>query len=193
MEILKERIRQNGRIIGDEILRVDSFLNHQIDVKLLQEMAEAIKTRFQDKEITKIMTIEASGIAIGCFVAQVFDVPLVFARKSQSKSLPPLVYTAKVESFTHHKISDIMISEEFLGAGDKILIVDDFLANGAALTGLISLVEAAGAELVGVSIAIEKAFQPGGSTLREQGVEIYSLARIASMSETDGIVFAPDI
>lgn len=193
MDALKQRIQTDGRIVGTDILRVDSFLNHQIDVTLLSEMAEAYKERFFEKKITKILTVEASGIAIGCFVAQAFGVPLVFAKKNPSKNLPKTVYTSKVESFTHGRIYDIMVSEEFLGSNDRILIVDDFLANGAALNGLISLVESCGATLVGVGIAIEKAYQPGGKTLRDRGVDIYSLARIESMSEQGGVVFAEDI
>ncbi len=193
MDILKERIRQDGRIIGNEILRVDSFLNHQIDVDLITKMAEAFKIRYGNRKITKVLTIEASGIAIGCFVAQSFGVPLVFAKKNPTKNLPKDVYTAEVASFTHGKVYDIMVSKEFLNDSDHILIVDDFLANGAALTGLISLAESAGATVEGVGIAIEKAFQTGGSTLRENGVEIYSLARVASMSEETGVVFAEDL
>lgn len=192
MESLKQRIRTDGRIVGTEILRVDSFLNHQIDVSLMGEMADAYKERFGDKKVTKILTIEASGIAIGCFVAQKFGVPLVFAKKNPSKNLPKTVYTSQVESYTHGRVYDIMVSEEFLGSNDRILIVDDFLANGAALLGLISLVESSGATLVGVGIAIEKAYQPGGKMLRDKGIDIYSLARLESMSEQGGVVFADD-
>lgn len=193
MDILKERIRQDGRIVGTEILRVDSFLNHQIDVNLLNDMAKCFLERFGDRKITKVLTIEASGIAIGCFVAQMFQVPLLFAKKNPSKNLPANVYTSKVESFTHGKVYDIMISKQFLSADDRVLIVDDFLANGAALGGLIDLVELSGASLQGVGIAVEKAFQPGGAMLREKGIEIYSLARLASMSEENGVVFAEDL
>lgn len=190
MEELKDRILKDGKIRAPDILRVDSFLNHQIDVDLGVAMADAFYQRFQEKNITKVLTIEASGIALGCFTAQKFKTPLVFAKKSQSKNLPPEVYTAKVESFTHGKVYDIMLSKEFLHKDDRIFIVDDFLANGAALKGLLSLVEQAGATVEGVGIAIEKAFQTGGKELREQGIEIYALARVQSMSVENGIIFA---
>ena len=189
MELLKERIRKDGKIRGTDVLKVDRFLNHQMDVKLFAEMGKEFRRRFDDCEINKILTIEASGIGIACVVAQAFDCPVLFAKKNQTKNIAGDVYTSKVESFTHGRVYDIIVSKEFLGPGDKVLIIDDFLANGAALQGLIQLVKDAGAEVVGAGIAIEKAFQPGGDMLRAQGVRIESLARVKSMSEEHGVEF----
>ena len=189
MELLKERIRKDGKIRGADVLKVDRFLNHQMDVKLFAEMGKEFKRRFAGSEINKILTIEASGIGIACVVAQEFDCPVIFAKKSQTKNIDGAVYTSKVESFTHGRVYDIIVSKEFLGPEDKVLIIDDFLANGAALQGLIKLVKDAGAEVVGAGIAIEKAFQPGGDMLRDQGVRIESLARVKSMSEEHGVEF----
>ena len=189
MELLKERIRKDGKIRGTDVLKVDRFLNHQMDVKLFAEMGKEFKRRFADSEINKILTIEASGIGIACVVAQEFDCPVIFAKKNQTKNIAGDVYTSKVESFTHGRVYDIIVSKEFLGPEDKVLIIDDFLANGAALQGLIALVKDAGAEVVGAGIAIEKAFQPGGDMLRAQGVRIESLARVKSMSEEHGVEF----
>ena len=193
MELLKQRIRQDGKIKGNnDVLKVDRFLNHQMDVKLFGEIGKEFKRRFGDCEINKILTIEASGIGIACVAAQYFDCPVIFAKKTQTKNIAGEVYTSKVESFTHGRVYDIIVSKEFLGAEDKVLIIDDFLANGAALMGLVSLVKDAGAEVVGAGIVIEKAFQPGGELLRAQGVRIESLARVKSMSETEGIQFVDD-
>ena len=189
MELLKERIRKDGKIRGADVLKVDRFLNHQMDVKLFAEMGKEFKRRFAGSEINKILTIEASGIGIACVVAQEFDCPVIFAKKSQTKNIDGAVYTSKVESFTHGKVYDVVVSKEYLNPGDKILLIDDFLANGAALQGLIKLVKDAGAEVVGAGIAIEKAFQPGGDMLRDQGVRIESLARVKSMSEEHGVEF----
>ena len=189
MELLKERIRKDGKIRGADVLKVDRFLNHQMDVKLFAEMGKEFKRRFAGSEINKILTIEASGIGIACVVAQEFDCPVIFAKKTQTKNIDGAVYTSKVESFTHGRVYDIIVSKEFLGPVDKVLIIDDFLANGAALQGLIKLVKDAGAEVVGAGIAIEKAFQPGGDMLRDQGVRIESLARVKSMSEEHGVEF----
>lgn len=189
MELLKERIRKDGKIRGADVLKVDRFLNHQMDVKLFAEMGKEFKRRFAGSEINKILTIEASGIGIACVVAQEFDCPVIFAKKTQTKNIDGAVYTSKVESFTHGRVYDIIVSKEFLGPEDKVLIIDDFLANGAALQGLIKLVKDAGAEVVGAGIAIEKAFQPGGDMLRTQGVRIESLARVKSMSEEHGVEF----
>ena len=189
MELLKERIRKDGKIRGADVLKVDRFLNHQMDVKLFAEMGKEFKRRFAGSEINKILTIEASGIGIACVVAQEFDCPVIFAKKTQTKNIDRAVYTSKVESFTHGRVYDIIVSKEFLGPEDKVLIIDDFLANGAALQGLIKLVKDAGAEVVGAGIAIEKAFQPGGDMLRDQGVRIESLARVKSMSEEHGVEF----
>ena len=190
MEQLKQRIRKDGIIRGTEVLKVDSFLNHQMDVELFDAMGAEFKRRFDGCEINKILTIEASGIGIACLAARHFGCPVVFAKKSQSRNISPDVYTAKVESFTHGKVYDVVVSKEYLHPGDKVLLIDDFLANGEALRGLAKLVRDAGAELVGAGIAIEKAFQPGGDQLRASGMRVESQARVAAMSETDGITFA---
>ena len=189
MELLKQRIRQNGKVKGTDVLKVDSFLNHQMDIKLFAEIGKEFKRRFADCEINKILTIEASGIGIACVAAQYFDCPVIFAKKNQTKNIAGDIYTAEVESFTHGRVYQIRVAKEFLNPGDKVLIIDDFLANGAALMGLSKLVVDAGAELVGAGIVIEKAFQPGGDMLREKGVRIESLARVKSLSETDGVEF----
>lgn len=182
MQLLEERIRRDGKVKDGNVLKVDSFLNHQMDVKLFGEMATAFYNLFQNDSINKILTIEASGIGIACITAQVFDCPVIFAKKSKTKNIAGEVYTAQVESFTHGGVYDIIVSKEFLGPGDRVLIIDDFLANGAALTGLADIVCQAGAVLVGAGIAIEKAFQPGGEMLRKKGMRVESLARIRSMS-----------
>ena len=166
MQLLKDRIRKDGKIKSGDVLKVDSFLNHQMDIKLFEEIGKEFKRRFSDVSINKILTIEASGIGIACIVAQYFDVPVVFAKKSKTKNIAGDVYTTKVESFTHGKVYDIMVAKEFLGAGDKVLLIDDFLANGKALEGLAAVVKDSGAELVGAGIVIEKGFQPGGDRLR---------------------------
>ena len=189
MELLKERIRKDGKIRGTEVLKVDSFLNHQMDVDLFDAIGAEFKRRFADCEVNKILTIEASGIGIACLAARHFHCPVVFAKKSQSRNISPDVYTAKVESFTHGKVYDVVVSKEYLKPGDRILLIDDFLANGEALRGLAKLVGDAGAELVGAGIVIEKAFQPGGDQLRAAGMRVESLARVAAMSEADGITF----
>ena len=189
MELLKERIRKDGKIRGTEVLKVDSFLNHQMDVELFDAIGAEFKRRFADCEINKILTIEASGIGIACLAARHFRCPVVFAKKSQSRNISPDVYTAKVESFTHGKVYDVVVSKEYLNPGDKILLIDDFLANGEALRGLAKLVSDSGAQLVGAGIVIEKAFQPGGDTLRAEGMRVESLARVSAMSEADGITF----
>lgn len=189
MKLLEERIRQEGTVKGDGVLKVDRFLNHQMDVELFMEMGKEFKRLFEGEEITKILTIEASGIGIACIAAQCFRVPVVFAKKNKTKNIAGDVYTAQVESFTHGKSYDIMVSKEFLNPEDRVLLIDDFLANGAALTGLISLVKEAGAAIAGAGICIEKAFQPGGDRIREMGVRVEALARIGSMSEEDGVIF----
>ena len=189
MELLKERIRRDGKVKGTDVLKVDSFLNHQMDVELFAEIGKEFKRRFAGCEINKILTIEASGIGIACVVAQYFHCPVIFAKKTQTKNIAGEVYTSKVESFTHGRVYDIIVAKEFLGPGDKVLLIDDFLANGAALEGLAQLVKDAGAELVGAGIVIEKAFQPGGERIRGQGIRVESLARIANMSEETGVVF----
>ena len=189
MELLKERIRRDGKVKGTDVLKVDSFLNHQMDVELFQEIGKEFKRRFTGCEVNKILTIEASGIGIACVTAEYFHCPVIFAKKSQTKNIAGDVYTTKVESFTHGKVYDVIVAKEFLGPGDKVLLIDDFLANGAALEGLAQLVNLSGAELVGAGIVIEKAFQPGGDRLRAKGLRVESLARIKSMNETTGVEF----
>ena len=189
MELLKARIRKDGIVRGSDVLKVDSFLIHQMDIALFQEMGKEWAKRFEGAGVNKILTIEASGIGIAAIVAQSFDSPVVFAKKSQSKNISGDVYTTKVTSFTHDRVYDVIVNKRFLNEEDRVLIIDDFLANGAALTGLIDLVKQSGATLVGCGIAIEKAFQPGGANLRAQGVRIESLARVASMSEDEGVIF----
>lgn len=189
MKALKERIIKDGKIREGNVLKVDSFLNHQLDIDLFDQIGEEFKRRFADEKITKILTIEASGIAIACIAARHFGVPVVFAKKTQTKNIAGDVYTSKVESFTHGKVYDIIVSKEFLKPEDHILIIDDFLANGKALMGLSQLVKDAGATLVGAGIVIEKGFQIGGEMIRESGVRLESLAIIDEMSVEDGIVF----
>lgn len=189
MKELEERIREQGTVKPGDVLKVDAFLNHQCDVELFDHMGAAWAEHFQGKTITKILTIEASGIGIACITAQYFDCPVIFAKKSQTKNIAGEVYTAKVESFTHGRVYDIIVAKEFLGPGDRVLIIDDFLANGAALMGLSKLVEDAGATLVGAGIVIEKAFQPGGDMIRARGIRLESLARVKSMNEETGVEF----
>ena len=189
MKLLEDRIRRDGKIRSGGVLKVDSFLNHQMDVKLFNEIGREFHRLFGDCGVTKILTIEASGIGIACVAAQFFDVPVIFAKKNKTKNIAGDVYTSKVESFTHGKVYDIIVAKEFLLPEDRVLIIDDFLANGSALQGLIKLVEAAGATVVGAGICVEKAFQPGGDLIRSMGVRVESLARIKSMSEEDGVEF----
>ena len=192
MQLLKDRIRKDGKIKEGNVLKVDSFLNNQMDVKLFQEIGKEFKRRFADEEITKILTIEASGIGIACVAAEVFDVPVVFAKKTQTKNIAGDVYTTKVESFTHGRVYDIIVSKEFLGKGDKVLLIDDFLANGKALEGLAELVTKSGAELVGAGVVIEKGFQVGGDIIRSKGIHLESLAIVESMDEKTGEVVFRD-
>ena len=189
MELLEERIRRDGKIRGGDVLKVDSFLNHQMDVSLFAEIGKEFRRLFGDCGVTKILTIEASGIGIACVTAQFFHCPVIFAKKNKTKNIAGDVYTSQVESFTHGKVYDIIVAKEFLGPGDKVLLIDDFLANGAALEGLAKLVKDAGAELVGAGIVIEKAFQPGGDRLRAEGLRVESLARVKSMNEETGVEF----
>ena len=189
LKLLEERIRQDGTVRGTEVLKVDRFLNHQIDVDLLQELGKEFLRLFGDDGVTKILTIEASGIGIACVAAQYFKVPVIFAKKNKTKNIAGDVYTSKVESFTHGKVYDIIVAKEFLLPEDRILLIDDFLANGSALQGLIKLVRDAGATLVGAGICVEKAFQTGGDLIRGMGVRVESLARIKSMSEEGGVEF----
>lgn len=193
MKELKDRIRRDGKIKAGNVLKVDSFLNHQMDIKLFEAIGREFKHRFADAEVNKILTIEASGIGIACVAAQSFQVPVVFAKKTETKNIAGEVYTTKVESFTHGRIYDIIVSKEFLGKGDKVLLIDDFLANGKALEGLAQIVKDSGAELVGAGIVIEKGFQVGGDMLRAKGIRVESLAIVDSMDEKTGtIVFRGD-
>lgn len=189
LELLEERIRRDGKIRNGDVLKVDSFLNHQMDVGLFAEIGKEFKRLFGDCGVTKILTIEASGIGIACVTAQFFGVPVIFAKKNKTKNIAGDVYTSKVESFTHGKVYDIIVSKEFLSSEDRVLIIDDFLANGSALQGLIKLVEDAGAAVVGAGICVEKAFQPGGELIRGMGIRVESLARIKSMSVEGGVEF----
>lgn len=190
MKALEDRIRQDGIVKPGNVLKVDSFLNHQMDVNLFAQMGEEWKRLFAGQQIDKILTIEASGIGIACVVAQHFGVPVVFAKKAQSVNIDGEVYATKVESFTKKRVYDVIVSKKYLKPGEKILIIDDFLANGCAVAGLINLIQDAGAEVVGVGIAIEKGFQIGGKNIRDKGIRLESLAIVDSMdAETGEIVF----
>ena len=190
MDLLKEKIVKEGQVFPGNILKVDCFLNHQIDCTFLREVGKEFHRLFKDEGVNKILTIEASGIAIGTVVAQEFGCPLVFAKKNKTKNIAGNVYSSSVESFTHSTTYNIIVSEKFLNPGDKVLIVDDFLAIGNALKGLIDLVKQSGAELVGCGTVIEKGYQHGGDALREAGIRVESLAIIESMNdETGEIVF----
>ncbi len=193
MKLLEDRIRKDGIVREGNILKVDSFLNHQMDIHLFSELGREFQRRFADEGVNKILTIEASGIGLACIVAQYFKVPVVFAKKSKTKNIAGDVYTAQVESFTHGRTYDIIVSKQFLGAEDRVLLIDDFLANGQALLGLATLVHDAGATLVGAGIAIEKGFQVGGDLVRGQGIHVESLAIIDSMDASTGeIMFRPN-
>ena len=189
MELLKQRILKDGIVKPGNVLKVDSFLNHQMDIELINKIGKEFKRRFADAPITKILTIEASGIGIACIAAQYFNVPVVFAKKSQSINLDGDMYVTKIESFTHKRVYDVILSKKFLTAQDHVLIIDDFLANGQALLGLIEIVNAAGATIEGAGIVIEKGFQVGGQLIRNQGLRLESLAIIESMTD-DSLTFA---
>ena len=190
MKLLEERIRKDGIVKEGNVLKVDSFLNHQMDTDLFNEMGKEFKRLFADKPINKILTIEASGIGIACIVAQHFHVPVVFAKKSQSINIDGDVYSTKIESFTHKIVYDVIVSKKYIGKDDHILLIDDFLANGCALEGLINLVQSAGATVEGIGIAVEKGFQEGGKRIREKGVQLESLAIVDAMdSKTGEITF----
>lgn len=190
MELLKRKIVEEGEVYEGNILKVDCFLNHQIDIPFMKEIGKEFHRLYKDADINKILTIEASGIAIGSMVAQEFGCPLVFAKKNKTKNIAGDVYVTPVESFTHGTTYNVMVSKRFLGKGDKVLIVDDFLAVGNALRGLIQMVEESGAELVGCGTVIEKGYQHGGDEIRAQGVRVESLAIIESMdAKTGNIVF----
>lgn len=188
MQMLADRIRRDGVVKAGNVLKVDKFLNHQMDIELFQEIGKEFKRRFADAEVNKILTIEASGIGIACVTAEYFHVPVVFAKKTKTKNIAGDVYTTKVESFTHGTVYDIIVSKEFLGKGDKVLVIDDFLANGKALEGLTTLIQDSGAELVGAGIVIEKGFQEGGMRIRENGIRLESLAIVDSMDDKTGTI-----
>lgn len=188
MQLLKERILKDGIIKPGNVLKVDSFLNHQMDIDLINEIGKEFRRRFPSDQITKILTIEASGIGIACIVAQYFHVPVVFAKKSQSINIDGDVYHTKVESFTHKRVYDVILSKKYLGPEDHVLVIDDFLANGCALNGLIDLINEAGATIEGAGIVIEKGFQQGGKIIRDKGIHLESLAIVDHMTE-DSLTF----
>jgi len=188
MNCLEERILKDGVVKEGNVLKVDSFLNHQMDIELFNEMGKELRRRFEGKEFTKILTIEASGIGIACIVAQHFGVPVVFAKKAKSINLDGEMFVAEVESFTHKCKNQVIVSKKFLTEGDKVLIIDDFLANGCALQGLIQIVQSAGAEVNGIAIAVEKGFQSGGRTIRNLGYHLESLAIVDEMDAATGAI-----
>ena len=183
MKELEQRILKDGDILGGDILKVDSFLNHQLDITLLKHIGEAFYEKFKDDKVTKIVTIEASGIAIACFAALKFNVPVVFAKKAQSHNLGNEVYTSKVHSYTYDRDYDITVSRKYLSEDDTIVIIDDFMANGLATEGLLDIAKQAGAKVAGIGICIEKGFQPGGRRLRDKGYKLVSLAIVDEMKE----------
>ena len=190
MKLLEERIRKDGIVKPGNVLKVDSFINHQMDIELISEMGKEWKKLFADKKINKILTIEASGIGIACIAAIHFNVPVVFAKKAKSINLDGEMYTAEVESFTHKNKNQVIVSKKFLNEEDHVLIIDDFLANGCALQGLIQIVQSAGATVEGIGIAVEKGFQPGGRMIRNLGYQLESLAIVDGMNaETGDIIF----
>lgn len=188
MNFLEERILKDGIIREGNVLKVDSFLNHQMDISLLDRIGEEFYRRFKNKPITKVLTIEASGIAIAYPVARLFNVPMVFAKKSKSINIDGDMYVAQVESFTHKTTNNVIVSKKFINSDDNVLIIDDFLANGCALQGLISIAESAGATISGIGIAIEKGFQPGGTVIRNLGYKLESIAIVDSMDCKNGTV-----
>lgn len=182
MKLLKEKIEKEGQVLSEAVLKVDSFLNHQIDPMLMKEVGEEFANRFSDQIITKVLTIESSGIAPATFLGLTIGAPVVFARKRKSLTLTDNIYTSKVYSFTKNETNEISVSKNFLSAEDNVIIIDDFLANGEALKGLVDIANQAGATIVGAGIVIEKGFQPGGQLMREQGLRIESLANIKSLA-----------
>ncbi|WP_367925968.1 xanthine phosphoribosyltransferase [uncultured Ruthenibacterium sp.] len=186
MKLLEERIRNEGVVKPGGVLKVDSFLNHQMDVALFDAMGEEWKRLFSDKYINKILTIETSGIGIACIVARHFGVPVVFAKKAKSINIDGEVYDAKIHSFTHGRVYDVIVSKKYIGSEDHVLIIDDFLANGCALEGLLSILKEAGATVEGIGIAIEKGFQHGGDRIRATGIQLESLAIVESMNDQTG-------
>ncbi|MGN0521033.1 MAG: xanthine phosphoribosyltransferase [Eubacterium sp.] len=192
MDLLKQKILEEGEVYEGNILKVDGFLNHRIDIPFMRNVGKEFHRLYKNDGVNKILTIEASGIAIGALVAQEFECPLVFAKKTKTKNIAGDVYTSKVESFTHGTTYDIIVSKRFLDENDRVLIVDDFLAVGNALNGLIRLVEDSKATLVGCGVAIEKGFQHGGDKLREQGIRVESLAIVESMDHETGKIYFRD-
>ena len=188
MKLLEEKILAEGEVYEGNILKVDGFLNHRIDVPFMKEIAKEFHRLFKNDGVNKILTIEASGIAIGALVAEEFGCPLVFAKKTKTKNIAGEVYRTQVESFTHGRVYDIIVSREFLGKEDKVLLIDDFLANGKALEGLSTLVQDSGAELVGAGVVIEKGFQVGGQIIRDKGIHLESLAIVESMDDKTGTI-----
>ena len=186
MQLLKERILKDGVVKPGNVLKVDSFLNHQMDIDLINEIGKEFKKRFEGKKINKILTIEASGIGIACIVAQHFDVPVVFAKKAKSINLEGEMYVAEVESFTHNCKNQVIVAQKFLSEKDHVLIIDDFLANGCALQGLIQIVQSAEATVEGIGIVVEKGFQPGGRIIRNLGIQLESLAIVEHMDSSTG-------
>ena len=193
MKLLEDMIREKGIVKPGNVLKVDSFLNHQMDIKLFNEMGKEFKRIFKDKPINKMLTIEASGIGIACVAAQYFDVPVVFAKKAQSINIDGDVYSTQITSFTHKREYQVIVSRKYLSPEDHVLIIDDFLANGCALQGLIDIVDTAGATVEGIGIAVEKGFQDGGTLIRSRKYNLHSLAIVESMNaETGEIVFRED-
>lgn len=188
MNFLEERIRKDGIVKPGNVLKVDSFLNHQMDIGLMEQIGKEFHHRFADKPVTKVLTIEASGIGIACFVAKEFGVPMVFAKKSKSINLEGEMYVAEVESFTHKNKNQVIVSRKFLNEEDHLLIIDDFLANGCALQGLIAIADAAGAKVEGLGIVIEKGFQVGGTVIRNLGYQLESLAIVDAMDAETGVI-----
>ena len=186
MKLLEERIRKDGVVKEGNVLKVDSFLNHQMDIELFNEMGKEFRRLFPSEKINKILTIEASGIGIACIVAQYFHVPVVFAKKAQSINLDGDMYCTKIESFTHKRVYDVIVAKKYIEKDDHILVIDDFLANGCAVNGLIDIIQNAGATVEGVGIAVEKGFQDGGKLLREKGIHVESLAIVKSMDAKTG-------
>lgn len=189
MKLLEERIKKDGKILPGDVLKVDSFINHQIDVELISECGKEWYRLFKDEGITKILTIEASGIGIACIAAQFFGVPVVFAKKSKSSNIGDDFHSTKVVSYTHGRAYDVIVSKKYISDKDRVLIIDDFLANGSAMKALINLAEAAGATVAGAGVCIEKVYQNGGNDIRSRGYRIESLAMVESMSLEDGIKF----
>ena len=193
MKLLEDRIRKDGKVAPGNVLRVDSFINHQMDILFMEELAKEFKRRFGDKPVDKVLTIEASGIAIATLVAQQYGVPLVSAKKSKSSNIPDTVYSCPVKSYTHGNTNTVLVTQDYLKAGERILIIDDFLAHGEALKGLINLVEQAGATVMAAGAVVEKAYQHGADELRASGLQVESLARVLSMdAETGEVVFIED-